>query len=277
MVELSLCNELLAAEGKTIEEQCRIAAVLGFMGLELAPGTLGEAPHEMTTAEVDRLRDRVQGHGLVVTGLHWLLAPYPHLSITEPDAATATYDVLRKLIDLTAALDGKILVHGSPGQRRPPADEAIEDTTARVTDFFRPIAAHAEACGVVYCLEPLAPNETPFVNTIKQAVAIVEAIGSDAFRTMIDTSASGQSEKDSVAALIRRWVPTGLIGHIQANDTNRGAPGTGKDPFPDIVKALRDVDWRKPVAIEPFTVTVDATATAAIGAATLRACWEAAA
>ena len=68
-----------------------------------------------------------------------------------------------------------------------------------------------------------------------------------------------------------------ILGHIQVNDTNRGAPGTGDDPFADIVGALRDVGWQQPIAVEPFVVRVDATATAAIGAATMRACWAAAA
>lgn len=275
MIELSLCNELLAAEGKSISEQCHIAAALGYMGLELSPATLSESPERMPASAVHEIRSTVNDHGLVITGLHWLLAPYPQLSITQPDVAAATQDVLIRLIDLTVELGGRVLVHGSPNQRRPPDGEAMEETVARVINFFRPIAAHAKASGVVYCLEPLAPNETSFVNTVAQAAAIVKAIDTPAFRTMIDTSAAGQSERETVATLIRDWVPTGLIGHVQANDTNRGAPGTGDDPFPNIVRALRDVDWRQPIAIEPFTVTLDATATAAVGAATLRACWGA--
>lgn len=46
----------------------------------------------------------------------------------------------------------------------------------------------------------------------------------------------------------------------------------GDNPFANIVAALREVGWNKPVAIEPFSTCIDATLTAAIGLATIRAC-----
>ncbi len=276
MLELSLCNELLAAEGMPLAQQCAVAAKLGYMGLELAPGTLGEAPHALGAARITGIRQIVEDHGLVVTGLHWLLAPYPHLSITEPGAARETGDVLRGLIDLCAGLGGRVMVHGSPGQRAIPRGEPVAETLARVVGFFGPVASHAQGARVTYCFEPLARAETGFVNTVAEAAALAAAVGSPAFATMIDTSAAGQAEAEPVAEVIRNWVPRGAIGHVQVNDTNRGAPGMGEDPFPQIVRALRETGWRRPVAVEPFVTCIDATTTAAIGAATMRACWSAA-
>jgi len=93
---------------------------------------------------------------------------------------------------------------------------------------------------------------------------------------MIDISAAGQVEPP-VADLVARWLPTGLVGHIHANDTNRGAPGMGDDPFPAIVAALVAAGWSHPVGVEPFRTLIDARVTAATGIATLRACEMAAA
>ena len=45
---------------------------------------------------------------------------------------------------------------------------------------------------------------------------------------MIDCSAAGLGESEAVPDLIDRWLPTGLIGHIQVNDPNRRGPGQGK-------------------------------------------------
>ena len=276
MIRVALCNELLAAEGKSLAMQSRIAAELGYMGLELAPETLGEIPHRLSDAAVFEIRETVEDHGLCVTGLHWLLAPYPHLSITDPSVAAETQEVLCGLVDLCARLGGAVLVHGSPAQRRPLPGDSAAETRNRVAEFFRPVAAAAESAGVVYCLEPLSPTETPFLNRVAEAAEVVEAIGSPNFRTMIDTSAAGQAEDMAVADLIRTWVPTGLIGHIQVNDTNRGAPGMGQDPFNDILRALRDTGWNRPVAVEPFVVEGDATRTFAIGIETVKTAWEAA-
>ena len=277
MLQLALCNELLAADGLTLAEQCARAKALGYMGLELAPGTLGEEPHRLTPARAAEIRRILEDHGLVVTGLHYLLFPYPALSVTEPGRARETSDVLRGLIDLCAALGGRVMVHGSPSSRRVPEGSDSEAVFAQAVELLRPIAACAESAGLTYAFEPLAREDTPFVNTVAEGVALAEAVGSPALRTMLDTSAAGRAAPEPVADALRRWLPTGWIAHVHVNETTRGAPGTGPDPFPAIVRALKETGWNRPVGMEPFTTVVDATVTAAIGAATIRACWDAAA
>lgn len=274
MPELSFCNELLAAEGHPLDRQCEIVAALGYMGLELAPGTLAERPHQITDAEAVAIRRRVEAHGLRVTGLHWLLAPYPDLSITEPEAQSRTREVLTRLVELCAILGGRVLVHGSPGQRRPPEGVAASEAEDRLPDFLAPIAAVAERAGVTYCLEPLA--ETPVVTTVETALRVVDAVASPAFRTMIDTSAAGQAEATPVPDLLASRLSDPRIAHVHLNDTNRGGPGMGSDPFPAIVAAIRNASWPHPIGVEPFRTVIDATATAALAAGTLRASWQAA-
>ena len=272
MLELSLCNELLANDGLTLDAQCERAAALGYMGLELAPGTLAERPHEMSGADWRAVRATVEAHGLRVTGLHWLLSPYPGLSIFDPSTHAETQVVLGGLIDGCAALGGDMLVHGSPPSRRRPEGMTETEALDMAAEVFAPVAARAAAAGVTYCIEPLSPVETNFAGTVAGAAELVARVGNPAFRTMIDSSAAGQAEAAPVADLIRRWLPTGQIAHIQLNDSNRGAPGMGDDPFADIVRALVEVGWDRPVAVEPFRTCIDGTVTAAIGLATLRAC-----
>ncbi len=271
MLDLSLCNELLAAEGMSLAQQCEVARSLGYMGLELAPATLGPVPHLLDKAMRAEIRGTVEAAGLRVTGLHWLLTAYPGLSITAPDKQSETADVLTALVGLCADLGGTLLVHGSPKQRLRPAGMTDAQVTQTLAAFFQPIAQEASKHGIVYCIEPLSDVEADIITTVAHGVALVDAIDSPAFRTMIDISAAGQMEPP-VADLIRHWVPGGKIGHIHANDSNRGAPGMGEDPFPAIVAALRDVGWSMPVGVEPFRTLINASVTAAIGAATLRAC-----
>ncbi|SER86230.1 Sugar phosphate isomerase/epimerase [Tranquillimonas rosea] len=271
MLELTLCNELLHAEGLPLERQCEVARQLDYCGLELAPETLGATPHLLDRAQRRAIRRTVERSGLRVTGLHWLLRPYPTLSITDSDQTAEVQEILCSLVDLCADLGGRVLIHGSPGQRARPAAISDDALSERLVEVFAPVAERAEARGVTYCIEPLAPDETDVITTVAEGAALVDAVSSPAFLTMIDISASGRTEPP-VAALIRRWVPTGRIGHIHANDTNRGGPGMGDDPFPEIVAALVETGWSAPVGVEPFRTRVDATVTAAIAAATLRAC-----
>ena len=274
MLEYAFCNELLAEDGLDLAEQARVARALGYAGLELAPATLAAEPHLLTAAEAQTIRDTVEAEGIRVTGLHWLLTPYPQASITNLERRDETREILTGLVDLCAALGGRMLVHGSPGQRLRPDGMSDGALTRHLADFFAPVAERCADRGVTYCIEPLASGETDVLTTVAQAASLVEAVDNPAFRTMIDISAAGQVEPP-VADLIRKWVPTGLIGHIHANDTNRGGPGMGDDPFPEIVAALAEVGWPHPIGVEPFRTLIDARVTAGIGIATLRACEKA--
>ena len=271
MLEFTLCNELLAADGLSLAEQAETAAALGYVGLELAPTTLGAAPHRMDPTRVDDIRKTVEAAGVRVTGLHWLLSGYPEASITDRNRWDETQHILIDLISVCAGLGGKVLVHGSPGQRTRPDWMSDDQLISHLAEFFQPIATAAESMDVVYCIEPLAQAETRTITTVSGGAELVKAVGSPAFLTMIDCKAAGVQEPP-VADCIRSWVPRGVVGHIHANDTNLGAPGMGEDPFPEIIAALHDVGWNGLVGIEPFRNLIDGRVTAATGIATLRAC-----
>jgi D-psicose/D-tagatose/L-ribulose 3-epimerase len=211
-MKLALCNEVLAH--LPLERQCELAAALGYDGLEIAPFTLGDAPHRLAASEIARVRKTVESFGLAVTGLHWLLVAPPGLSVTDPDARirTRTRDVVAQLIALCAELGGNVLVHGSPKQRGIAPGEDHATALARLRDFLAAAARVAEAHGVVYCIEPLGRAETALVNTVAEAAALVREIGRSSLRTMIDTSAAGATETQSVPELIDEWLPTGVIG-----------------------------------------------------------------
>ena len=227
-MKLALCNEVLAH--LPIERQCEIAASLGYDGLEIAPFTLSETPDRIAPAEIARVRRVVESNGLVVTGLHWLLVQPSGLSVTDPDARVRarTLEVVESLIRLCAELGGSVLVHGSPKQRQIAPGESRATAWARLRDFLADAARFAQAHGVTYCIEPLSPVETTLVNTVAEAAELVRAVDRPSLRTMIDCSAAGATEQQSVAELIDAWLPTGLIAHVQVNDPNRRAPGQGE-------------------------------------------------
>ncbi|MEJ6021044.1 sugar phosphate isomerase/epimerase family protein [Ramlibacter sp. PS4R-6] len=256
-MRFALCNEVLAPLG--FAEQCAAAAKLGYDGLEVAPFTLAEDPTTITDGQAEQFRRMADDAGLAICGLHWLLVAPAGLSIVSEDAAlrARTVGVMKRLAELCAALGGSYLVHGSPKQRSVPQGSTKEAALARATDCFAQIAPVAASLGLVYCVEPLSTRETDLVNSVAEAVRIVDHVNSPGLRTMIDCSAAGQVEMDSVADLIRRWIPSGHVAHVQANDPNRRAPGQGEMDFEPILRALRDVDYRGIVAVEPFDYVPD--------------------
>lgn len=271
---LALCNEVLQPLG--FERQCALAAALGYQGLEVAPFTLAADPVAISDGEARNFARVAADHGLAITGLHWLLVAPAGLSIVSSEAAVRrrTTAAMERLVELCAAMGGRYLVHGSPKQRSVPAGDSRDAARERALECFAQAARAAGRCGVTYCVEPLAPAETDFINTVAEGIQIVDAIGSPAFRTMLDCSAAGQAEAEPVDALIRRWWPTGKLAHVQLNDPNRRAPGQGTMRFAPILAALREVGYRGVLAVEPFDYVPDGPGCAARAIGYLRGVME---
>ena len=251
-MKLSLCNEVIRE--LPFERQCVLAAQLGYAGLEVAPFTLGEEIWAAPATQRSAWRRALSDAGIAVSGLHWLLVSPAGLSITTPDKATwdRTVDILRRLIELCAEFGGAYLVHGSPEQRRIGDQPDPLAAAARGESAWAAIADDARKAGVVYCIEPLARPQADFVNTLSESTAIVQRIGNPALRTMVDTLAASLMEPEPVADALRRWLPTGMVRHIQLNDRNRRGPGQGEDRFGPVLQALKDCGYAGWVAMEPF-------------------------
>lgn len=266
-MNIALCNEVI--RHLPFAEQCRVAALIGYDALEVAPFTLAQDPRTLTDAQAEDFARCAADHGVRISGLHWLLVAPAGLSIVSADARVRaeTTAFMRRLCELCALMGGRYLVHGSPKQRSVPAGCTHHEALERALDCFSEAACHARRCGVVYLLEPLSAAETDLINTVAQAAELVDRIDSPACRTMIDCSAAGQAESDDVPALMRRWMPSGRIAHVQLNDPNRRGPGQGAMRFAPILAALKDMidagHYDGIAAVEPFDYVPDGLGSAA--------------
>ena len=262
-MRIALCNEVIAP--MPFPQQCEYAAKLGYDGLEIAPYTLSAEPHRLVRALWAAARAAAEDAGVAVTGLHWLLIKPAGLSISSKDenVRKRTIDVMLALIDQCAELGGRYLVHGSPHQRRVDPGETRAAAMARARDSFASIAERAQKAGVVYCIEPLSSEQTPLINTLDEASRMVEEIGSPAVRSMLDCSSAGRMEKEPLNALVDRWLPKGVIAHVQVNDRNRRGPGQGEQRFAPLFASLKKHGYRGDVAVEPFDYVPDGPGAAA--------------
>jgi sugar phosphate isomerase/epimerase len=262
-MRIALCNEVIAP--MPFPAQCEYASKLGYDGLEIAPYTLSEEPQRMGAAQIAAARAAADDAGVAVTGLHWLLVRPAGLSISAKDEAVRkrTVDVMLSLIDLCAALGGRYLVHGSPQQRRVEAGETRAAAMARAQDCFASIAERAQNAGVIYCIEPLSSEQTPLINTLDEAARMVDEIGSGSVKSMLDCSSAGRMEKEPLNILVERWLPKGVIAHVQVNDRNRRGPGQGEQRFAPLFASLKKHGYRGDVAVEPFDYVPDGPGAAA--------------
>jgi sugar phosphate isomerase/epimerase len=273
---LSLCNEVLAPW--SFAEQCAYASRLGYRALEVAPYTLAEDPVAISDAQAAVWAGISRDHGLVISGLHWLLVAPKGLSISSPDAAVRarTAAAIDRLITLCAQLGGSYLVHGSPAQRNPEAGQSPADALARATEAWCIAGERAGELGLSYCIEPLGRAQTEVVNTIAEALAIVETAALPGLRTMLDTSSAAVTEDEPLPELIDRHWPSGHLAHVQLNDRNRRGPGQGEDRFAPILEALARQGYRGWLAMEPFDYVPDGPSCAAHSIGYVRGLLEAA-
>jgi sugar phosphate isomerase/epimerase len=274
-LRIALCNEVIAP--LPFPKQCEYAAKLGYDGLEIAPYTLSDEPHRLGTAQLAAARAAANDAGVAVTGLHWLLLKPSGLSISTNNEAVRrkTIDVMLALIDQCAELGGRYLVHGSPHQRRIDPGETRAAAMARAQASFAAVAERAAKAGVIYCIEPLASDQTPLINTLEEAARMVREIASPAIKSMLDCSAAGRMEKESLQGLVERWLPQDLIGHVQVNDRNRRGPGQGEQRFAPLLAALKRQGYDGDLAVEPFDYVPDGPSAAARAIGYLRGILEA--
>jgi D-psicose/D-tagatose/L-ribulose 3-epimerase len=273
-MKLSLCNEVL--QPLPLDAQCQAAARMGYDALELAPFTLSGDPEALDAAAAHKVRGTAHSHGLAISSLHWLLVKPDGLSLVTDDMALLrrTLDLLRRLIEFTAACGAKVLVHGSPKQRSPSPGQSVADATLRLEAALAELAPHAQAAGVVYCLEPLGRFETPVINTVAEAAALVDRVGSPALRTMLDVSAASHSESEPVHDVLRRFLASGHIAHVQLNDRNRRGPGQGDTDQRPVLQVLKESGYAGWMAVEPFEYLPDGPACAEASARHVRDLWN---
>lgn len=139
------------------------------------------------------------------------------------------------------------------------AEERERDMELLVRQL-RSLAEEAAAHDVVLCVEPLNRFETSFLNLASQGVELIDRVAHPACPLMLDTFHMNVEER-SLGEAIRAAGPR--LRHVHACENDRGAPGSGHVPWPDVATALRAIGYDGPVVIESFTAEVRSIARAA--------------
>jgi sugar phosphate isomerase/epimerase len=254
-LKIGLCNEMF--QGWPIEDVLAYAAELGCDGVEIAPYSLAESLDALSSEQRSAIRRAAERAGVEILGLHWLLVKPEGLSINCPDAAVRarTAECMRALIRLCADLGGRLLIHGSPGQRtvREGWDEA--ESWRRARETFESCLPTLEQCGATYCIEPLSRDQTNFVNTVADAARLVREIGHPSFQLMTDCRSAELN--GSAVAELDAAIASGYLRHVHVNDANGRGPGFGPVRFSPILQRLLASDYRGYISVEVFEFDPD--------------------
>lgn len=170
---------------------------------------------------------------------------------------------LRGLIDQAAVMGCPSLI--GPVYSVVGKADAVDPTQkkkewALVVKNLKVLAKHAEAKGVMICIEPLNRFETDFLNTCEQGLKLIAAIGSPAVKLHLDSFHMNIEEKDLGAAIRKAGKQ---LGHFHACGSDRGTPGGDHTDWAGIASALEAIGYQGDAVIESFTPDVKVIARAA--------------
>ncbi len=214
----------------------------GFDGIELflSPEEPADIPW------VKRTLDRIKLERTTCS----VLPREAHLVSTEPEVRARGVDYLRRCVERTVELGGRLIcgplyagLGVMTGSRR------TEEEWERAVEGLRSVARRAEELGVTLCVEPLNRFETYFLNTLQDASRLVREIEAPNVRIHFDTFHANIEEKQPAAAV--RSVAKDL-GHVHISENDRGIPGTGHVDWCGIMSVLREVGYNGWLTIESF-------------------------
>ncbi len=248
-MRFSICNEMF--EDWDIEDVMEFAKSTGYDGVEIAPFTMCESVVEVSKEERTSLANNADELGLDIVGLHWLLVKPEGLYINHPDTSirSKTYEYLQKLTRFCGDIGGQVMVIGSPKQRNVVEGISYDEAWELAKDSFSRCLPEAEEKGVTLCIEALAPEETDFINTVDDALRMVDEIDHPNFKAILDIKAMSSEEKD-IPSIIRS--AEGKFAHVHVNDENKLGPGFGNTDFVPIADALHDTGYDGYVSVEVF-------------------------
>jgi D-psicose/D-tagatose/L-ribulose 3-epimerase len=206
----------------------------------------------MSQAERAALKSAADKAGL---GLTYSIGMTADMDLTSEDAATRKMGIsfLQDLSRAMKTMDGTIMagINYSSWPRKlfPSEDKAV--LTERAVQAIKEAIKAAEDCDVLFCVEVVNRFEHFIMNTAAEGIAFCKQVDSPNCKLLLDTFHMNIEEDSFRDSILQS---KGWLGHFHLGETNRRPPGEGRIPWPEIFRALREIDYQGVVTMEPFLV-----------------------
>jgi sugar phosphate isomerase/epimerase len=115
------------------------------------------------------------------------------------------------------------------------------------TESLRYLCERAEHNNVGLLIEPINRYETSLIPTLQSAAELINKIGSDRLKILMDTFHMN-IEEASISESIEKY--GSMIGHVHFADSNRLAPGRGHIDFREVLNSLDRVNYKGFISFE---------------------------
>jgi D-psicose/D-tagatose/L-ribulose 3-epimerase len=238
----------IAWEASEEDRVARIMSARDVDGVEIAPTKIWPNLEQVGDDDVASYRMWWSYRGIRIVALQSLLFGRPDLNIFgTAEVRRRMLEYLNRVVGISAVLGAKVLVFGSPKNRRVGDMSPLAAMDVAV-DFFSRLGALAEANGVCIGLEP-NPEEygCDFIRTSQEAREMVDRVAHPAFRVHLDTAILAMTGERFDEAVDRCFEH---LAHVHISEPMLGIVGEGAVDHSQMSRALRSAGYSGWVSIE---------------------------
>ena len=223
------------------------AAKLGFDILEVHSNKVTN----MSSTERQRLRDTAKKANIELTYCIGLAQEY---NVASDDSKVRENGIafLKKNADMVHEMEGKQLAGITYGMWPGTLDEKYtskERALENSVNSIKQVVPVFEDYDVYLNVEVVNRFEQFLMNTCEEALNYIGMVGSPNVNIHLDTFHMNIEEDHIGEAIIMAGEK---LGHLHIGENNRRPPGCGHIPWDEVGKALRAINYRGAVVMEPF-------------------------
>ncbi|MGB4843214.1 MAG: sugar phosphate isomerase/epimerase [Ferruginibacter sp.] len=221
---------------------------LGVKNIELAPTKIWHDPTRTTMQQALQYRDFWDSYGIEVVAFQSMLFNRPDLHLFTKDTRKECENYLSQFVQLAGVMGVTRMVFGSPKNRqRGNLSKQEADSIAR--DFFIALAEVAEQNGVVFCIEPNAPQYAcNYITTAQEGIDFVRSVARPGIGLHLDTGCMNLVG-DDICSSIRNAGQTLSHYHVSSPMLEAVNSEVGID-HTAAADALREINYEGFISIE---------------------------
>ena len=234
------------------EEEAAAAELLASMGVkyvEVAPTKVWDEPIEATDDAIEAYRQWWLEYGIEVVAFQSMLFTHPDYMLFDDEATRErSIQYLQDFTRLAGKMGAKRLVFGSPRNRQK-GELSTEAANMIAVDVFDRIGTVAKEVGVIFCIEPNAPQyNCDFVTNAAEGIAMVDSVANEGFGLHLDAACMtlagddlGESIRTAGEHIKHFHISSPMLESVNAEAEVAHATAAA---------ALKDIDYQGYVSIE---------------------------
>lgn len=175
------------------------------------------------------------------------------LSSSDEGKVGAAVDYLQSCIRFASRWGSPVVVgplYAPVGKARLPTESERRAEWSRSAKNLKRVAEMAAREGIKLGLEPLNRFETDMVNTVEDALRLIDEVDHPNVGLSLDSFHMNIEEVDFRQALERAGEH---LLHLQVSDSHRGVPGEGNSDWQGLREGLKRIGYRGRISIESFS------------------------